>query len=196
MHDNIWPFLFFVVAMTGTPGPGNLTMMAMGQATGFRSAMPFLCGAAIGFSVLCTVVASGLGELFLASPSVASAMRVAGTAYIVYLAVKILKMQVREPEKRKSLSFVEGLLIHPLNPKSWAMSVVGVSQFTDPARPYASRVGLFVLAFLVGLMLFHSLWCAAGASLPRLMSSKGLLAGLNYVMVGLMVGATVYALFI
>lgn len=196
MLDNIWPFLFFVVAMTGTPGPGNLTMMAMGQAAGLRSAIPFLCGALIGLGVLCTLVASGLGELFLASPTVALIMRMAGIAYIVYLAVKILRMQLHEPEERRSLTFVEGLFFHPVNPKSWAMSVVGVSQFTDPASPYWSRVGVFVLIFLVGMLVFHSLWCAAGAALPRLFHSRGLLAGLNTVMVGLMVGATVYALFI
>lgn len=35
------PFLLFVIVMTGTPGMGNLTMMAIGQATGLRSALPF-----------------------------------------------------------------------------------------------------------------------------------------------------------
>lgn len=197
MFEHFIPFLFFVIAMTGTPGPGNLTMMAIGQASGFRSAMPFLLGAVISFAALNTLVGFGLGEIITASPSIGLGMKIAGMAYILYLAAKVFRMRPTAgpdaPARR--FSILEGLIIHPLSPKSWAMSVAGFSQFSDPTAPLTPQVALFVGLFFVGQASAHSLWCGAGASILRLFRSPVLLGGFNGLMVTLMISATVYAMF-
>ena len=56
-------FVLFVIVMTGTPGMGNLSMMAIGQTTGFRSSLPFLVGTTVGAVSLNTLVGLGLGGL-------------------------------------------------------------------------------------------------------------------------------------
>lgn len=196
MLDNILPFVLFVIAMTGTPGPGNLTMMAIGQTTGFTSSIPFLIGTATGCICLNSLVACGLGELIIASPVVATMLRVAGVIYILYLAGKIFVIQLSAKKIEKHFSFFEGFLIHPLSPKSWAMSIVAFSQFMKPDQPLGPQIAVFVFIFLLGLLVFHSSWCAAGALIPRLVSSTRILFCTNCVMVTLMVGATGYALFV
>lgn len=196
MLDNILPFILFVIAMTGTPGPGNLTMMAIGQSTGFKSSIPFLLGTAAGCIVLDGLVACGLGEIIIASPGVATLLRIGGLLYIVYLAGKILVMQFATRSVEKRFSFFEGVLIHPLSPKSWAMAIVAFSQFMHPEQPLGPQVVIFVSCFLVGLLVFHSSWCAAGALIPRLVSSRRIIFGINCVMVTLMVGATGYAMLV
>ncbi len=196
MLDNLLPFIVFVIAMTGTPGPGNLTMMAIGQTTGFSSSIPFLIGTAVGCIILDTLVACGLGEIIISSPIVATFLRIAGLIYILYLAGKVLTLQLTTKNVEKQFSFFEGFLIHPLSPKSWAMAIVAFSQFMKPEQPLAPQIAIFVLCFLVGLLVFHSSWCAAGALIPRLIRSKRLLFGINCVMVTLMVGATGYAMFV
>ncbi len=195
MLDNLFPFIVFVIAMTGTPGPGNLTMLAIGQTTGFRSSIPFLMGTAVGCIVLDSLVACGLGEVIMASPALGITLRVAGSLYILYLAVRILSLQLTEKTVKKRFSFYEGLLIHPLSPKSWAMAVVAFSQFMKPEQPLGPQVLVFVLCFLVGLLVFHSSWCAAGALVPRVIHSRRILSGVNLTMVALMLGATGYAMF-
>ncbi|HIP39040.1 MAG TPA: LysE family translocator [Desulfocapsa sulfexigens] len=195
MLDNLFPFILFVIAMTGTPGPGNLTMMAIGQTSGFTSSIRFLMGTAVGCIFLDTLVASGLGEMITASPLIANILRVGGSLYILYLAVKILRMQFSTTNVNKRFSFFEGLLIHPLSPKSWAMAVVAFSQFMKPEQPLAPQIAIFVFCFLIGLLVFHSSWCAAGALIPRLISSGRLLFSINCIMVTLMIGATGYAMF-
>ena len=89
-------FVLFVIVMTGTPGMGNLSMMAIGQTTGFRSSLPFLVGTTVGAVSLNTLVGLGLGGLFMASPAAAWGMKVCGMAYIFYLAWKLLSMQLSE----------------------------------------------------------------------------------------------------
>ena len=194
MLDNIIPFIVFVIAMTGTPGPGNLTMMAIGQNSGFVGSLRFLAGTAVGCIILDSVIACGLGGIILSSPVIANILRVAGFLYILYLAGKILKMQFTTGKSEKKFTFFEGLLIHPLSPKSWAMAIVAFSQFMKPEQPLAPQIIVFVFCFLAGLLIFHSSWCAAGAMIPRLISSQRLLFSINCIMVSLMVGATGYAM--
>ena len=195
MQENLLPFILFVIAMTGTPGPGNLTMMAIGQTTGFRSAIPFLIGTAIGHFCLDTLVACGLGGVFAYSPLARTVLAVCGTAYIVYLAIKILRMNTLKPkEAPKRFTIWEGLVLHPLSPKSWAMTVAAFSQFVDPANLTATDVLIFVGCFFMGLAVFHSLWCLAGSWLMRVMQSPPVRHCLNFSMVALMLGATFYAM--
>lgn len=196
MLENYVPFVLFVIVMCGTPGPGNLSMLAIGQATGFRSSLPFLAGTTVGCAALDALVAMGLGRLFWAVPSVAWTMRIAGMAYILYLGVKILRMQITERKVERRFTFLEGLVLHPLSPKSWAMAVAAVSQFMDPAAPLAPQVAVFVLTFSFFQVSFHSLWGVAGASLLRLLRSRTAVAGVSGLAVTLMVSATMYALFV
>jgi len=190
------PFLLFVIVMTGTPGLGNLSMMAIGQTTGFRSSLPFLCGTTVGQMSLNTGVSLGLGGLFMASPAAAWGMKICGMAYIFYLAWKLLSMQLSDARVDKRFTFVEGLFLHPLNPKSWAMSVVGFSQLADPAVPLVQQMVLFVATFTVFQVSFHSLWGWAGSVIMRTLTSKSILMGVNVTLVTIMVGATMYALFV
>lgn len=192
---NTVPFMLFVVAMTGTPGPGNLTMMAIGQASGFRSALPFLSGTTVGFLVLNTAVGFGVGELMAASALVTSGMKILGTAYICYLGIKVLRMTVTEPDFKRQFSFVEGLLVHPTSPKSWAMSVVGFTQFAIPGTAAIWQVGMFVSIFFVGQVAFHSMWCWIGATIIKLLRSPRIQVGVNVSVVAVMIGATVFAMF-
>lgn len=189
-------FVMFVIVMTGTPGVGNLTMMGIGQTTGFRSALPFLAGTTAGAVALDTLVALGLGGLFMASPELAWVMKIGGMGYILYLGWKLLSMRLSPTGAEKRFTFLEGVFVHPTNPKSWAMAVVGFSQFADPSMPLAPQVAAFVLTFMVFQVSFHSLWGLAGVAIMRTLKSQAILTGVNCLLVAVMVGATAYAMFI
>ena len=157
MADLLIPFAIFIVAMTGTPGPGNMTMMAIGQTTGFRSAIPFLIGTTIGFASLNLLVSLGLGEAFKQWGWLALTLKFGGAAYILYLAYKLFKLQSAPPETIKQFTINEGLLLHPLSPKSWAMSIAAYSQFFALLPVTAETTALFVFPFMVGQFTFHSM---------------------------------------
>lgn len=189
-------FVLFVIVMTGTPGVGNLTMMGIGQNTGFKSALPFLAGTTVGMICLNVLVGFGLGGLFMASPKLAWVMKIGGMGYICYLGWKLLSMQLGKAGASKRFSFWEGVILHPINPKSWAMSVVGFSQLASPSLPLLEQMAVFVPTFMVFQVTFHSMWGLAGAAIMRTLKSRAVLVGVNSVLVAVMVGATAYAMFI
>ncbi|WP_319582825.1 LysE family translocator [uncultured Pseudodesulfovibrio sp.] len=189
-------FVLFVIVMTGTPGAGNLTMMGIGQTTGFKSAIPFLIGATVGAVSLDTMVALGLGKIIQTSPNLSAIMKVCGTCYILYLGWKLLTMRLGSQKVNRRFTFWEGVILHPLNPKSWAMALVGFTQLADPTVPLAQQVVVFVLTFMVFQVSFHSAWGLAGTAILRTLKSGAVLTGVNCVLVAVMVGATMYALFV
>lgn len=189
-------FVLFVIVMTGTPGIGNLSMMAIGQTTGFRSALPFLLGTTVGAVCLNTLISVGLGGLFMTSPTAGLVMKVGGMGYILYLAWRLLHMQLSKAGIDRPFTFWEGLFVHPLNPKSWAMSVVGFSQLANPAEPLLQQMVIFVFTFMFFQVSFHSLWGWGGSVLFDSLKSKKVLMSVNIILVSAMVGATMYALFV
>ncbi|MFW5735339.1 MAG: LysE family translocator [Oceanidesulfovibrio sp.] len=195
MEGKLLPFLLFLLAMTGTPGPGNMAMLAIGQTTGFWSAMPFLIGATMGFAAVNSLVACGLGEAFQIWPWIAQVLRILGTVYIVYLVSKIIRMHAAPPEHAQRPGLFEGVLIHPLSPKSWAMSVAAYSQFM-PAEAGPQDSALFVFAFLVFQVTFHTLWCGTGAVIYTLLRNGAARLAVNSGLVAMMLGATFYAFFL
>lgn len=195
MQENFWPFLIFVIVMTGTPGPGNIASMALGQTVGFKRSIPFLSGVVIGGTIMDILSAIGLAELFLAFPQVSSVLKVGGMIYIIYLAWKIWNMHAKSSGKPKAFKFVEGLVLHPLNPKHYAMTVSAFAQFANPSADHFTEIIIFVGTFSCGAALFHSLWCLAGDSYMKLLRSPSVRHTFNISMVVLMVGATAYALY-
>ncbi len=195
MQENYWPFLLFVIVMTGTPGPGNLAMLALGQSVGFKKSIPFLIGMVTGGICVGVLICMGLGELYMTSPRTASAFKIISIMYILYLAWKVMMMNVKPPEEVRPFTIYDGLMLHPLNPKHWAMNVSAFSQFADPTAPRVFEISAFVLTLACGALLFHSLWGFAGSSLLRLLRTRILRLCINSSMVVLMVGATLYALY-
>lgn len=189
-------FVLFVIVMTGTPGVGNLTMMAIGQNTGFRSSLPFLAGTTAGAMFLDTMVGLGVGAALLASPTLALVMKIGGMGYILYLGWKVISMQIGSRKATRSFTFWEGLFVHPTNPKSWAMAVVGFSLIATQDVPLYKLITLYVLTFTFFQVSFHSLWGLAGTMIVRVLTSRSTLVAINSILAATMVGATAYALFI
>ena len=61
--------------------------------------------------------------------------------------------------------FFAGLVVHPLNPKAWAMSTSAYAQFADPQENWLAQSAIIVLTFLVVQAVAHPLWCFSGARL-------------------------------
>ena len=195
MQENYWAFLIFVIVMTGTPGPGNIASMAIGQAVGFKRSIPFLSGVVIGGATMDILTAIGLAELFMSYPQVSGVLKIGGMIYILYLAWKVLNMQANSSGEPKAFKFTEGLALHPLNPKHYAMAVSAFSQFADPSAGKFTEVMIFVATFTIVGGAFHCLWCFAGESFMKLLRSPVVRHTVNISMVVLMVGATAYALY-
>jgi threonine/homoserine/homoserine lactone efflux protein len=191
----LFAFAVFVVVMTGTPGPGNLTFLAIGASAGYRTAFPVIIASQLGSLPLKLSVAYGLGHVMASGGTVVTIFNVLSMAYMSYLAWRIVSLTVKPKGEVALPSFWEGLLIHPLSPKTWAMNLVAFSTFlAGNGLSIHENALILVAGFTLGGMVFHSLWALAGVSILALIGEGPLMRAITISMAIAMLAATVWAL--
>jgi threonine/homoserine/homoserine lactone efflux protein len=188
-------FAVFIVVMTGTPGPGNLTFLAIGASAGYRTAFPVIVASQLGSLPLKLSVAYGLGHVMASGGTIVTIFKVLSMAYMSYLAWRIVSLSVKPKGEVALPSFWEGLLIHPLSPKTWAMNLVAFSTFlAGNGLSIHENALILVAGFTLGGMVFHSLWALAGVSILALIGEGPLMRAITISMAIAMLAATVWAL--
>ncbi len=190
--DTIMPLVLFVVVSTITPGGATTLATASGAQFGFRRSVPLMAGIAAGLASLAAAAAAGLAGLLLAAPSLQTAMRVAGSAYLIWLAWKIARS--RQPNMDASMgaptSFLGGAGLLWLNPKGWAMALGAAASFATLASGPLQLALLLGSAFGLAAAVSLSLWCMAGLLLARLLRTERQWRVLNAVL-GLLLAASI-----
>ena len=79
----------FGLATSITPGPNNMMLLASGLNFGVRRTLPLMFGISVGYVVLMLAVGFGLGETLRAVPGAFLGLKLAGGAYMLWLAWKI-----------------------------------------------------------------------------------------------------------
>ncbi|TYC54155.1 LysE family translocator [Rhodobacterales bacterium] len=190
-------FAVFVIVMTGTPGPGNLTFLAIGASAGYRTAFPVIIASQIGSLPLALGVAYGLGQLLAGGGPIVTTFKVLSFAYMTYLAWRIVRLSIRPKGAVALPSFWEGLLIHPLSPKTWAMNLAAFSSFlAGNGLSLQENAMILVAGFTLGGLVFHSLWALLGGAILSLVGEGALLRAITVMMAAAMLAATVWALVI
>jgi threonine/homoserine/homoserine lactone efflux protein len=188
-------FAVFVCVMTGTPGPGNLTFLAIGSSRGFKAAFPIIIAAQIGNVPVNVLIALGLGAIMSAGGPLQTVFTYASLAYMIYLAWRIVLMTIKENGDVRPPSFWEGLWIHPLSPKTWAMGVSAYGLFlTDTNIDISQKLLFLVVGFMLGGLVFHSLWAFVGESMLRMLGNGRTMRIVTIVMALLMVAVSVWSL--
>ena len=188
-------FAVFVIIMTGTPGPGNLAFLAIGASSGYRTAFPVIIASQIGSLPLNLAVAYGLGHIMAQGGIIVSVFKALSLTYMAFLAWRIISLTIRPKGEATLLTFWEGLLIHPLSPKTWAMSLVAFSTFfAGNGLDLHANAAILATGFLLGGMVFHSLWALVGVSILAVIGEGRLMRSITVVMAFTMLAATVWAL--
>jgi threonine/homoserine/homoserine lactone efflux protein len=128
-------FLIFAASQVGTPGPANMALMATGARFGFKAALPFVAGVALGKQLIIWPIGFGLMSLATTVPWLFMALKYISAAYIIWLAWKVANLRLNTKSEAKAPGFAAGLIVHPLNPKAWAMIVGGFTAFVEPGTP-------------------------------------------------------------
>ncbi|MCP3718700.1 LysE family translocator [Paraburkholderia sp. CNPSo 3281] len=167
---SILPLLLFVVIATVTPGGATTLATASGARFGFARSIPLMLGIAIGLAVLAAVAGFGLGGLLLALPSLQTAVKAVGSAYLLWLAWRIARSGPPNAGNGPAhpITLVNGFLLLWLNPKSWAMTVGAAASFALLASSPNRLALLLGATFGVAACVSLALWCALGVLLARL----------------------------
>lgn len=160
----------FSLSMSISPGPVNLITLSAGANHGFKKVLPFVMGAAIGFTSLLALIGLGVVQLIVLYPNLLNGLSILGAAMICYMGYKIATSRLEfKAAETKVPSFFQGFLLQWLNPKGWIASVSGVTAFIASGS-------YWLLAVFCGLSLiicFFSIacWTFAGDRVQLILSS-------------------------
>jgi threonine/homoserine/homoserine lactone efflux protein len=191
--DVFLALLAYAFVTSITPGPNNFMLLSSGVNFGFVRTVPHMLGIAIGFLVLLLAVGFGLGAVLTAFPALHTALKVAGSAYLLYLAWKIAmsrSMSGKGEAGAQPLRFIDAAAFQWVNPKAWVMAVTAMAVYTDPARPFLSVV-LIAVAFALVNLPSVSTWAGFGTALRGFLSDPVRLKWFNIAM-GLLLAATLW----
>ncbi|MEU6019605.1 LysE family translocator [Streptomyces sp. NPDC047515] len=139
------------LGMVLTPGPNMIYLVSRSITQGKRAGMISLGGVALGFMVYLVATNVGLSVVFLAVPELYVAVKLAGAAYLAYLAWNALKpggISVFDPQDVPHDSprrlFTMGLMTNLLNPKIAIMYLSLIPQFIDLDKGHVLLQGLIL----------------------------------------------------
>lgn len=120
--------LILATATSFTPGPNTTLSTALAANRGLRGALHFVLAVPVGWGLLFTLCAVGVGSLVMALPVLRWAIVLGGVAYLLWLARRLWGSgQLSQTDASKlDVSFVQGVLLQFLNIKAWmlALSIV------------------------------------------------------------------------
>ena len=178
-----------------TPGPSNFMLLASGTNFGFWRTVPQILGITIGFSSVLLAVGFGLGALMTAYPPLGLGLKIAGGAYLLYLAWRIGMSRAvsnGNPEAARPLTFLESAAFQWVNPKAWIAALTAMAAYANAENPFLSVLLVTLVAAVVNLPTV-SVWAGFGVMLRRFLSDPQKLKWFNITM-GLLLAATLWPL--
>ena len=173
----LYALLVLATATSFTPGPNTTLSTALAANRSLRGTMHFVLAVPVGWGLLFTLCAVGLGSLVMAAPVLRGLIVGGGVAYLLWLAARLWRSgQLSGTDGlRMDVTFWQGVLLQFLNIKAWmlALSIVGgwVAGRPDAATRYLQTLPLMLFfAFssnltyaVMGSVLRH--WLAQGRRL-------------------------------
>jgi threonine/homoserine/homoserine lactone efflux protein len=187
--ETLVPYILYCIAMSGTPGPNNVMVMASGVNYGYRRSLPHIFGINVGFSLMLAVMALGLGAVFVAEPRLQMALKVVGVAYMLWLAWKIATASGIAEGKAggRPMTFLEGAAFQWVNVKAWFMVVGAISVYAPPDfSPVQKALYLGGVMLIAGSPPTH-IWTLFGVGIRRFLQNPKALRAFNITMAVLLV---------
>lgn len=156
-HLLVFAGIVLVAAMA--PGPDFLVVMRNSATTGRRIGVVTAVGVALGVFVWATAAALGVAAVLAASATAFTVVKIAGAAYLLYLAVRALWSAWRGDQAPSfgvgrqpiaaAAAFRQGLFTNLLNPKASIFFIALMPQFVSGAHRVTSALWLALVALTV-----------------------------------------------
>jgi len=157
--DTYWLYVLAEVALSISPGPAVMLVIAYGLSHGARRSIAATLGVLSANAFYFALSATSLGAVLVASRTFFTAVKWAGAVYLVTIAVRALigrpsPITVSRPASEATslrAIFASGLTLQLANPKTLLFFVAILPQFVDPRLPIRAQM----------------LWLAAGSVIPE-----------------------------
>lgn len=136
--SSLWSFLILVTGLTLVPGATTFLVLRRAISDGPRAGMTTIAGGSLGVFVHAVVSALGLSALLVQSAVLFEWVRLAGSAYLIWLGARALwrawrgdyaALQPADAQPRGSVAFGEGLTTILLSPETALFYLAVLPQF-------------------------------------------------------------------
>ncbi|MBO9624422.1 MAG: LysE family translocator [Sphingomonas sp.] len=178
--SNLLAFALVSLGMVLTPGPNMVYLVSRSICQGRAAGLVSLAGVLAGFLFYMVCAALGVTALLLAVPLAYDAIRLAGAAYLLWLAWRAVRPGGHSPFEVRTLPvdgprrlFLMGLLTNLLNPKIAVMYLSLLPQFIDPAQGSVLAQSLALGGTQIAVsMAVNALIVVSAASVARFLAER------------------------
>ncbi len=166
--SEISALLVLATVSSFTPGPNTTLSTAMAANYGLKHAMRFVTAVPVGWGILFTLCATGLGGLVVAWPPLRWGIVLLGNAYLVWLASRWwISGSLQQADSSKlNVGFVQGVGLQFLNIKAWMLALAIVAGWIAGHEDATERT-LILLPIMVAYGFFSNLTYAVAGSMLR-----------------------------
>ena len=163
--DTYWLYLLTEAALSLSPGPAVMLVIAYGLTHGARRSLAAAFGVLSANALYFAVSATALGALLVASKPFFVTVKWLGAFYLIYIGVSailgrpspITVSNTSARDRSMRSIYLSGLTLQLANPKTLIFFVAILPQFVDPSLPIGAQM----------------LWLAAGSIVPELLILGG-----------------------
>ena len=123
-------------------------------------------------------------------------LKYVSAAYIIWLAWKVANLRLGQGAISDTPpGFMAGLIVHPLNPKAWAMIVGGFTAFVTPGTPALTATAIIAAVLLACQIILHPIWAYAGDRIAKTVAGTAAEPYLMWTLAALTVASVLFVLF-
>jgi threonine/homoserine/homoserine lactone efflux protein len=186
--------LLLTTAASFTPGPNTTLSTALAANFGLKRAMRFVFAVPVGWGLLFSLCAGGVGAMVVAVPALRIGIQAVGVAYLLWLAFKLAGASAlaQADMARLTVTFRQGVLLQFLNIKAWMLALTVVAGWLAGQADAMARFSI-ILPLMLAFGLASNLAYALMGSLLRDWLSQGArLLWFNRVMATILVVTAVW----
>lgn len=174
----------FAFVTSVTPGPNNIMLTASGANFGFKRTLPHIAGIITGMGLLNISVGLGLGALFTQFPVLQQVLRIVGSAYLLWLAYKLLSFSAISDKntEAKPFSLVQAAAFQYINPKAWIMVISANASFSLMGDGYWWSVLMITTIYAVVGTPSIMVWAGFGQYMRQFLGQQNVLRLFNITM--------------
>jgi threonine/homoserine/homoserine lactone efflux protein len=151
-----------------TPGPNTTLSTALAANLGLKRSMRFVLAVPLGWGLLLSICAGGVGALLLAVPALRIGIQSLGVAYLVWLAYKLAHSSTlaQVDAAQLQVTFWQGVALQFLNIKAWMLALTVVAGWVAGHADAIERFAI-ILPLMLAFGLTSNLTYALIGSLLR-----------------------------
>lgn len=181
--------LVLATAMSFSPGPNTTLSTALAANGGMSRAMRFVLAVPVGWTLLLTLCAAGLGALVVAAPVVRLLIKALGIAYLLWLALKLSRSATMGTADGAQLQvgFGQGVMLQFLNIKAWLLALTLVAGWIAGQADALNRFAIVAPVMLFYAFASNFAYALIGALLRNWLAQGRRLLWFNRAMAALLV---------